>query len=162
MCALFCFSNEIQSDKRNPFENKQRVGVPNGGEPLLEADAIRQRGPDVDEVESPGNDGDHQDDDGEDEGEPKCGLAHGFSEGANVGAANDKVVKVLEDEVKGEGSPDGDVVDDSPVGRIQGDLDSHDDDEDGGHHAPDQLVIRRRVSLQRSPVEIRTCPIQSQ
>lgn len=41
-----------------------------------------------------------------------------LGQGAHVRAAYDEVVKILEDEVKDERPPDGDVVEDGPVGRV--------------------------------------------
>ena len=51
------------------------------------------------------------------------------------------VVEESEAEVEDEGAPDGDVVEDGPVGGVEGDLGGHHDDEDGGHHRGEEVVV---------------------
>ena len=80
-----------------------------------------------------------------------------LGQGSDVGTADDVVVKVLQEKVPDEWAPDGDVVEDGPVGRVQCDLHRHHDHQHRGHHRTDQIVIRRRLALQRSTVKVRTC-----
>ena len=157
---------------------KRIKNKPNGRKSLLEPNAVRQRRVDVDKVESPSDNRNHQNDDRKDESEPKSRFAHGLDmkhfveiiiilhsicndwylgERPDVRSANDEIVEILEGKIQDERTPDGYVIEDGPVGRVQGDLNGDDDDEDCGHNAANQLMIGRRVPLLRGAVKIGAC-----
>ena len=96
---------------------------------------------DVHLVEPPGHHREEQHHGGQQAREPEGGVRHGRGQGANVGALEHPVVEEGEAEVEDEGAPDGDVVEHGPVGGVQGDLGRHHDDEDGGHHRGEEVVV---------------------
>ena len=59
----------------------------------------------------------------------------------DVAPVEDVVVGELEDEVDGDGAPDGHVVEGRPVVGVQGDLRGHHDHQDGGDHRAEDHVV---------------------
>lgn len=95
---------------------------PNLCHPLFQSHPVRQGGVDVHEVEPPRQDGHYGDYDHEDGGEPEVRFGHGVGERAHVGPVAYVVVEVVGHEVKGQGAPDHDVIEDCPVQCVQCDL----------------------------------------
>ena len=102
---------------------------------------VSERGVNVDLVEPPGDHREQQHHSGEQRREPEGGVRHGCAQRAHVRAAESPVVGEGETEVEYERSPDGDVVEHSPVGGVQGDLGGDYDHEDGGDHGAEEIVV---------------------
>lgn len=84
-------------------------------------------------------------------------IARYLGERSDIGAADDEIVKILQGKIPDERAPDGDVIEDRPVGRVECDLHRDDNDQDGGDDAANQLMIRSRVPLMGGTVKIGTC-----
>ena len=102
--------------------------------PLDQLGLVSERGVAINLVESPADHRAQQNHSREKRREPEGGVRHGCAQRAHVRAAESPVVGEGETEVEYERSPDGDVVEHSPVGGVQGDLGGDHNHEDGGHH----------------------------
>ena len=98
-------------------------------------------GVDINLIEPPGDHRQQQHHRGQQTREPEGGVRHRHRQRAHRANLEGPVVEEGEAEVEDEGAPDGDVVEDGPVGGVQGDLGGHHDDEDGGHHRGEEVVV---------------------
>ena len=92
-------------------------------------------------VEPPGHHRQQQDHRGQQARQPERRVGHGCGEGAHVGPQKGPVEEESEAEVEDEWSPDGDMVEYCPVRGVQRYLGGDHDDEDGGHHRGEEVVV---------------------
>ena len=129
------------------------------GGSLHQASLVCQGRLDVHLVEPPGHHRQQQHHRGQQARQPERRVGHGGGERPHVGPQEGPVEEESKAEVEDERSPDGDMVEYCPVGGVQGYLGRDDDDEDGGDHGAEQIVVRHHQAFRVSLVVIGSCNV---